>query len=71
MFEPEESSALGRGYRVGFLGMLHMEIISEGLKREYDFALVFSNPSVAFRITRQKKGTEKNPRMSIFRRKYF
>ncbi len=65
MFEPEESSALGRGYRVGFLGMLHMEIISERLKREYDLALVFSNPSVAFRITTQKKGTEHSPDTSI------
>lgn len=57
MFEPEESSAFGRGYRVGFLGMLHMEIISERLRREYDLTLVFSNPSVAFRVTVRRKGT--------------
>ncbi|MDZ4260058.1 MAG: GTP-binding protein, partial [Candidatus Sungbacteria bacterium] len=58
MFEPEESSAFGRGYRVGFLGMLHMEIISERLKREYNLELVFSNPSVAFRVTVQTKGSQ-------------
>jgi len=65
MFEPEESSAFGRGYRVGFLGMLHMEIISERLKREYDLGLLFSNPSVAFRVTTQKKGTQGNTDTSI------
>lgn len=48
-FEPEMGLAsLGRGFRVGFLGMLHMEIISERLSREYELSLVFSNPSVAF-----------------------
>ena len=50
VFEPEESSALGRGVRAGFLGMLHMEIISERLKREFGLELIFSNPSVAFRV---------------------
>lgn len=49
-FEPEDSAALGRGFRAGFLGMLHMEIISERLMREYSLALLFTNPSVAFRV---------------------
>ncbi len=57
MFEPEEESALGRGFRAGFLGMLHMEIVSERLKREYRLDLTFANPSVALRV-RTKKGTE-------------
>lgn len=55
-FEPEESSVLGRGYRAGFLGMLHMEIVAERLRREYDLTLIFSNPSVAFRVTKKPPG---------------
>lgn len=55
-FEPEESSALGRGFRAGFLGMLHMEIVSERLRREYNLNLTFSNPSVAFKI--KTRGSE-------------
>lgn len=59
VFEPEDSSiALGRGFRAGFLGMLHMEIVSERLRREYNLKLVFSNPSVSFRI-RLKNGEER------------
>ena len=53
-FEPEKSEALGRGFRAGFLGMLHMEIVSERISREYGLALVFSNPSVAFRVARRR-----------------
>ncbi len=54
-FEPEDSSALGRGFRMGFLGMLHMEIVSERLWREYGLKLTFSNPSVAFKIKTKNK----------------
>ena len=51
-FEPESSDALGRGFRAGFLGMLHMEITSERLAREYGVRLVMTTPSVAYRVIR-------------------
>jgi GTP-binding protein LepA len=56
-FEPESSTALGRGFRCGFLGMLHLEIVSERLTREYDMNLVVTTPSVSYRIVR-KTGEE-------------
>lgn len=50
IYEPESSSALGQGFRCGFLGLLHMDIVQERLEREYNADIIVSSPSVSFKV---------------------
>jgi GTP-binding protein LepA len=51
-YEPETSNALGLGFRCGFLGLLHMDVVQERLEREYDMSMITTAPSVVYRVTK-------------------
>lgn len=55
-FEPESSSVLGKGFRSGFLGLLHLEIMAERIKREYNINYILTAPSVIYKIKRRNSG---------------
>jgi GTP-binding protein LepA len=57
-FEEESSGVLGRGFRSGFLGMLHLEIITERLRREFDLDLIITLPSITYQVTYRNGKTE-------------
>ena len=58
-YEEEASGSLGKGFRCGFLGMLHLEIITERLKREFDLKLVITTPSITYEVLMKNKKREK------------
>lgn len=57
-YEEESSGALGRGFRCGFLGMLHLEIVTERLRREFDQELVVTTPSITYEVTKKNGEVE-------------
>ncbi len=65
-FEEETSGLLGRGFRCGFLGMLHLEIISERLKREHNLELVFTQPTVTYRVVTKRGVSQEIYNPSLF-----
>ncbi len=58
VFEPENSPALGFGFRVGFLGLLHMDVVRERLEREFDITCILTAPNVVYRVTMQNGDVE-------------
>ena len=59
-FEEESSGVLGRGFRCGFLGMLHMEIITERLRREFNIDIIITSPSISYEVTWEADGKVEN-----------
>lgn len=57
-YEEESSGVLGRGFRCGFLGMLHLEIITERLRREFDLAIIITTPSISYEVTQADGSVE-------------
>lgn len=64
-FEEESSGSLGRGFRCGFLGLLHLEIITERLKREFNLKLIIATPSITYEVT-HKLGAKKGQSEMIY-----
>lgn len=66
LFEPETSTALGFGFRCGFLGLLHMDVIKERLEREYNLALITTAPNVIYEVVRTNGDVELIDNPSLF-----
>ena len=65
-YEEESSGVMGRGFRCGFLGMLHLEIIIERLRREFNLALVVTQPTTVYEITKHERDGRRNLRARAF-----
>ena len=65
-FAPETSSAMGFGFRCGFLGLLHMDVINERLEREYNLALITTAPNVIYEVVRTNGDVEMVDNPSLF-----